>query len=159
MEFREMLRKNQQLPAEECITILQQQLRGVLSVLGDGGYPYGVPLNHWYNPADGKLYFHCGLVGHKLDAIRSCHKASFCVLDDGAPLENHWALQFRSVVVFGRIRMVEDVQQKENIARQLSLKFTQDEAYIDEEIRQALKRTACFVLEPEHITGKRVKEL
>jgi len=158
MEFRQMLRSKQQLPMEECVEILQTQLRGVLSVLGDGGYPYGIPMNHWYNPEDGKLYFHCGLSGHKLDAIRGCDKASFCVLDEGTPLENHWALQFRSVVVFGRIRMVEDVQEVERIAHQLSLKFTQDEAYIAQEIRSALKRTACFVLEPEHISGKRVKE-
>ena len=56
--FREMLRKKQQLSQEECDEILKKELRGVLSVLGDDGYPYGMPLNHYYS--DGKLYFHGG---------------------------------------------------------------------------------------------------
>ena len=46
--FREMLRKKQQLPAEECIELLKTQPRGVLSLLGDDGYPYGLPIDHWY---------------------------------------------------------------------------------------------------------------
>lgn len=158
MEFRKMIRSKQQLSEDECIQILTRQLRGVLSVLGDGGYPYGIPMNHWYCPEDGKLYFHCGLTGHKLDAIRSCDKASFCVLDEGVRQEDHWALHFRSVVVFGRIRMVEDPERVLHIARNLSRKFTSDEAYIEDEIQRAGYRTCCFVLEPEHMTGKRVKE-
>ena len=43
--FRNMLRSRQQLPEEECIEVLKQEPRGVLSVLGDDDYPYGMPLN------------------------------------------------------------------------------------------------------------------
>jgi nitroimidazol reductase NimA-like FMN-containing flavoprotein (pyridoxamine 5'-phosphate oxidase superfamily) len=46
--FRKMVRFKQQLPEEECIGILTKQLRGVLSVLGDEGYPYGLPINHYF---------------------------------------------------------------------------------------------------------------
>ena len=55
--FREMLRKKQQLTQEECIAILKNEPRGVLSVLGDDDYPYGMPMNHFYCEADGKIYF------------------------------------------------------------------------------------------------------
>ena len=55
--FREMVRKKQQLTKEEAIELLKKEPRGVLSLLGDDGYPYGVPIDHWYNPEDGKLYF------------------------------------------------------------------------------------------------------
>ena len=101
--FRKMLRIKQQLPEEECIDILKQEKRGILSVMGDDGYPYGMPLNHFYNEADGKLYFHSGKMGHKVDAIRRCDKASFCVYDQGFRREGEWALNIRSVIVFGRI--------------------------------------------------------
>ena len=37
--FREMRRFKQQLPAEECVAIMKREKRGVLSVLGDDGYP------------------------------------------------------------------------------------------------------------------------
>ena len=43
--FREMRRYKQQIAQEECIQILKEQLRGVLSVLGDDNYPYGIPLS------------------------------------------------------------------------------------------------------------------
>ena len=67
--FRELTRKQKQLSNEECITILKEETRGVLSVLGDDDYPYGMPMNHWYNEDDGKIYFHCGKVGHRHDAL------------------------------------------------------------------------------------------
>ena len=81
--FREMVRKKQELPADEAIALLKKEPRGVLSVLGDNGYPYGVPIDHWYNEEDGWIYFHSGKEGHKVDAIRSCDKASFCIYDEG----------------------------------------------------------------------------
>ena len=58
--FREMLRKKQQLSQDECIRILIEETRGILSVLGDNDYPYGMPINHYYREEDGKIYFHGG---------------------------------------------------------------------------------------------------
>ena len=66
--FRPMRRFKQQMTNEECIALLRKAPRGVLAVLGDGGYPYTVPLDFVYD--DGKIYFHCAKEGHKLDAIR-----------------------------------------------------------------------------------------
>ena len=156
--FRKMLRFRQQLPEEECIQILKEQLRGVLSVLGDDGYPYGLPINHYYCEEDGRLYFHCAKVGHKIDAIRGCDKASFCVCDEGFRKEGDWALHVRSVIVFGRIEFVEDRERIYRIARELCYKFTQDEAFIQKEIDRFGKATMMFALIPEHMTGKLVKE-
>ena len=69
--FRKLLRRKQQLSDSDCIEILKNEPRGVLSVMGDDGYPYGLPIDHWYCEENGKLYFHCGKIGHKLDAITS----------------------------------------------------------------------------------------
>lgn len=156
--FREMLRKKQQLSREECIEILKKELRGVLSLLGDDDYPYGLPLNHFYCEEDGRLYFHCGKLGHKLDAIRRHDKASFCVLDQGSRAEGDWALTFNSVIVFGRVELIEDREKIYDVTRRLCYKFTQDEEYIDREFRQSGPGTLMFALTPEHICGKRVHE-
>ena len=99
--FREVARRKQQLSAEECAEILKKELRGVLSVLGDGGYPYGIPLNHWYCEEEGVLYFHSGKKGHKIDAMRAYDKASFCVMDAGYRREGEWALNFGSIINVG----------------------------------------------------------
>ena len=156
--FREMLRKNKQLSEGECVEVLTASLRGVLSVLGEDGYPYGMPMNHYYCPEDGHIYFHGGRKGHKLDAVRADDRVSFCAWDEGVREEGDWALSFRSVVVFGRIREVADHDRAMEISRRLSHKFTDDEQYINDEIRRSGPGTLCLELIPEHMTGKRVKE-
>ena len=156
--FREMARIKKQLPKEECIELLTKELRGVLSVLGDDDYPYGMPINHYYCPEAGKIYFHGGTSGHKIDAIRRHDKVSFCVFDQGYRKEGEWALNIRSVIVFGRIEIVEDHARALEISRKLSYKFTSDEKYISDEIEHAGFRVLCFALVPEHITGKLVNE-
>ena len=156
--FREMLRKKQQLTQEECLAILKKEPRGVLSVLGDDGYPYGMPMNHFYCEQDGKLYFHGAKSGHKIDAIKRCDKASFCVFDQGFRREGEWALNIQSVIVFGHIELIEDQEKMCKIARRLSYKFTEDQAYIEHEIQVSGPRTLMFALVPEHMTGKRVNE-
>ena len=94
----------------------------------------------------------------KVDAIRRCDKVSFCVYDEGYLKEGEWALNIKSVVVFGRIEFVEDRETVYRIAEELSRKFTDDDAYIEREIEHAGPRTLMFALAPEHITGKIVKE-
>ena len=156
--FRELTRIKQKLSQEESIALLKQQPRGVLSLIGDDGYPYGLPIDHWYNEADGKIYFHSGREGHKVDAILRCNKASFCVYDEGVREEGDWALHIKSVIVFGRIQIVEDHPQALELTRQLSRKYTQDEAYIQKEIDSYGHELLVFCLEPEQITGKITKE-
>ena len=156
--FRDMLRFKQALSEEDCIDILKRQPRGVLSVLGDDEYPYGMPINHFYCEDDGKLYFHGGKRGHKIDAIKRHDKVSFCVYDDGYRKEGDWALNIKSVIVFGRVAFVEDHDWAMEISRRLSRKFTQDEAYIAHEIERSGPGTLVFCLTPEHMTGKLVNE-
>lgn len=156
--FREMLRHKQQISEEECIQILKEEPRGVLSVLGDDDYPYGLPINHYYNEEDGKIYFHSGKRGHRVDAMNRHDKASFCVYDSGYRKEGDWALTINSVIVFGRIEFVNDQETIYAIARKLCHKFTDDESYIEAEIRNSGPGTFMFALVPEHMTGKRVHE-
>jgi nitroimidazol reductase NimA-like FMN-containing flavoprotein (pyridoxamine 5'-phosphate oxidase superfamily) len=156
--FRNITRVKQQLPKEECIRLLQQQPRGVLSLIGDEGYPYGLPIDHWYNPEDGQIYFHSGKSGHKVDAIRHCDKASFCIYDEGYRQEGDWALNIKSVIVFGKIEIVTDHEKALELTRKLSLKYTTDVAYIEKEVAAYGHEVLVFRLVPEHITGKITKE-
>jgi len=156
--FRELAKKNKKISAEECIEVLKTETRGVLSVLGDDDYPYGTPINHFYNEEDGKIYFHCGKYGHRLDALKKHDKVSFCVFDQGYRNEGEWALNVKSVIVFGRMETTDDPEVVADICRKLSYKFTQDEGYIEKEIKDSLRATLLLVLTPEHICGKLVNE-
>lgn len=156
--FRELTRKKQQISAEECTELLVKEKRGILSVNGDEGYPYAMPMNHFYDPEDGCIYFHCGRQGHRIDSLKRSGKASFCVCEAGYREENDWAYHVRSVIVFGTVEIIDDLQEVSRISRQLCYKFTQDEAYIEKEIRYYGKATLLLKLTPQHICGKSVKE-
>ena len=156
--FREMRRFKQQISEEECIRILKEQPRGILSMIGDNGYPYGIPLDHWYSEKDNRLYFHSAKTGHKLDAIAACDKVSYCVMDKGYRKDGEWALNINSVVVFGRMRVVEDEDKKQEICTNLVRKFTDDEEYLRRELTNAFPRVNCLELIIEHMTGKLVNE-
>lgn len=156
--FRELQRKNKQISTEECIEILNKETRGVLSVLGEDDYPYGMPMNHWYNEDDGEIYFHCGKSGHRLDALRKCNKVSFCTYDQGYREEGEWAYKVKSVIVFGKMEIIDDMDTIVDITTKLSHKFTQDEAYIQGEIDKYAAATLLLRLTPEHICGKIVAE-
>jgi len=156
--FREITRKKQALPTEKIIEILDAEKRGVLSVIGDDGYPYGMPMNYWYNKENGYLYFHSCKKGHKVDALAANNKVSFCVYDYGYKNEGEWALNISSVIVFGRVHIVENHEDAMKICKEMSLKYTPDLAYIEEEIQKFGDATLCYELRPEHMTGKIVNE-
>jgi len=154
--FRELTRKKQKLSEAQCKEILKQELRGVLAVNGEDGYPYALPINFYYDEANDKIYFHSGKVGHKMDAIASNDKVSFCVYDKGYHKDGHWSLNLRSVIVFGRIRMVEDWS--DELMVDFCKRFTDDMEYIDNEIEHFKSNTAVLCFEIQHMTGKLVNE-
>lgn len=156
--FRELIRKNKQLTQSDCITLLKTETRGVLSVMGDGGYPYGTPMNHYYCEEDGNIYFHCGKIGHRLDSLKKNNKVSFCVYDGGFAEDGDWALNVKSVIVFGKIEVVDDIEKIIDITTKLSLKFTNDREYIEKEIEKYVNKTLLLKLVPENMCGKLVKE-
>ena len=156
--FRPMRRFKQQISDAQCIEILKNEKRGVLSLLGDDGYPYGLPLSHLYSKEDNKIYFHCAKEGHKIDAIKNYDKASFCVYDSGYRKDGEWALNINSVIVFGKIRFVTDPELTRKICTKLVQKFTDDQEYLEKELTNALPRVQCLELKIEHMTGKLVNE-
>lgn len=156
MAFRSMRRFKQQLPEEENIDILQKAFRGFLSVSGDGGYPYTVPINFLYK--EGKLYFHSAVEGHKLDAIRSSDKACFTVIDDPKKEPDSWWYHVRSVICFGRVHILEDEKEKDNYLRQLGAKYFPDGYDIESDMQRNAPRAIVLVFTIEHMSGKRVRE-
>lgn len=156
--FRPMIRFKQQIPNDECIEILKNEPRGVLSLAGDDGYPYGIPITHYYDEESGKIYFHGSRKGHKIDAINRNDKVSFCVYDEGYRKDGEWALNIKSVIVFGKIKMIDDYDKKCEICKKLCHKFTNDEEYIEKEISLYAKKALVLEITPEHITGKLVNE-
>jgi hypothetical protein len=158
MEFREMRRKRQQLSEEESIAILEKATAGTLALLGDDDYPYAVPISYVYH--EGKLYFHSALAGHKVDAIRKCDKASFCVIEQDDVQPKMYTTFFRSVIAFGRIHIIEDEQEKLETARMLGNRYNpNDDENLRQEMEKGFSRMLMIRLDIEHLTGKEAIEL
>ena len=157
-EFRAMRRKRQQLSEEEIVAILKNATAGTLALLGDNDYPYAVPLSYVYQ--EGRIYFHSALAGHKVDAIRKCDKASFCVIEQDDVQPEKYTTFFRSVIAFGRIHIIEDEHEKLETARMLGNRYNpnHDEA-LQKEIEGGLSRMLMIRFDIEHLTGKEAIEL
>lgn len=154
--FRKMRRFKQQLSMEECIEVLKEQPRGIMAVHGEDGYPYTFPMNYIYR--DGKLYFHCAKEGHKLDAIAADNKVSFCIMDEGFRKEGEWALNIKSVILFGTIRKMDNIEETKEIVRELGLKYYPTPESVEVELNNAFSRVQVLELTIDHMTGKLVNE-
>lgn len=156
--FRQMRRNRQALSAEACAAVLKRGTSGVLALLGDEDYPYAVPISYVY---DGdKLYFHSARSGHKLDAVRSCPKASFSVIDQDQVVPEKYTTYFRSVILFGKIRILEGEEKRaaiEKLADRYALHGAKENR--DREIRREWKALCVLEMTVEHMTGKEAVEL
>ena len=130
----------------------------MLAVHGEDGYPYALPIDFYYNEEKNKIYFHCAKEGHKLDAIRADNRVSFCVYDKGFRKDGDWALNITSVIIFGRIRIIDDPDETLVTVRKFGEKFFPTQKELDDEILRSLARVQMLELTPDHMTGKIVNE-
>jgi nitroimidazol reductase NimA-like FMN-containing flavoprotein (pyridoxamine 5'-phosphate oxidase superfamily) len=155
--FRDMRRKGQALPAEDIIAILESSPTGVLGVTGEDGYPYTVPLNFHYQ--DGKLFFHCAREGHKLDGIRKNDKVSFCVVGKDTVVPRSFATNYRSVIIFGRARIINDDEGRRSVLQGLIDKYSpglREEG--EREIEKDWDRVCIVEVRVVHMTGKAAQQ-
>lgn len=156
--FRKMRRFKQLLSNEVAVEVLERNTGGTLALLGDEDYPYAVPISYVYT--DGKIYFHSAKEGHKIDAIKNHDKASFCVIDKDQIVPEKYTTYFRSVIAFGKIRIVEDKSEIRKFATILAMKYSADFAEgIPEEIDSTINNMVIIEMEIEHMTAKEAIEL
>ena len=154
---RPMRRHKQALSPEECHAVLDRNTHGVLATVGDDGYPYALPLS--YVMAGGKVYFHSAVEGHKIDAIRQNEKVCFTVVDADEVIAERFTTYYRSVIVFGRARILTDPTDLRIALEALADKYSPGIGGREKEIEGALSRVAIIELTPEEITGKEAIEL
>lgn len=157
--FREMRRKKQVLSLEECIEVLNRGTSGVLAVSGDDGYPYAVPLSYVYH--NNKIIFHSAKTGHKLDAIARNEKVSFCVIDKDQVVPDEYTSYFRSVIAFGKARILEDEAEKRSTLALLAKRYAPDHEEIRrmQTIDKEFNIVTMIELTIEHMSGKEAIEL
>jgi nitroimidazol reductase NimA-like FMN-containing flavoprotein (pyridoxamine 5'-phosphate oxidase superfamily) len=155
--FRPLRRINQKLSEEECCEILNKETRAVLSLHGEDGYPYGLPMNYVFE--GGKVYLHSAREGHKVDAIAKDPRVCLTVVEKGVPAEGRKGLFVRSVILFGTLRPLADPQEIRKRLKDLGKHIIpKEKAYIDEEIARSADRVCLWEMTIDHMSGKYVFE-
>lgn len=156
--MREMRRNRQEMTKERTEAVLRENTNGVLSVSGEDGYPYGVPVSFVYR--DGCLYFHMAKEGHKIDAIREYPKVCFTVVDEDTVMGAEYTTYFRSAVVFGEAEIVTEEEERRKAFLALAEKYSREES--DESkaavIERGGPRAAIVRIRPVQMTGKEAIE-
>ncbi len=156
--FREMRRKKQLLSEAETVEVLKTCTSGVLGVTGDNDYPYAVPLSYVYK--DNKLFFHCAKAGHKMDGIERNDKVTFCVIEKDEVIQKTFTTHFRSVIVFGRAKILTEDSERRSALESLVEKYSPD--YVAEgqrEMERDWNRVCIVEVKIENMTGKAAIEI
>lgn len=157
--FREIRKKKNKISIEAAKELLKNERRGVFSVNGDDGYPYGVPVNYIYCEDEDKIYFHGAKAGHKVDSIKKCDKVCFTVYGNECIKAEEWAPFLQSAVVFGRCRLIADQDEAVELCRMFAGKYYPDMKLVDEELAVSGKAVQMFEISIEHISGKEIQEI
>lgn len=156
--FRPLRRKTKEIGIEDAKALLENARIGVLSVNGDDGYPYAVPVNFLYSKEENRIWFHGAKAGHKAESIEKNDKVCFTVFGDEVVKEEVWAPYVKSAVVFGRCRLISDPERALTVLRELAWKYYPDEEHIEKEIDASAKAVRMFEIEIEHLSGKEIQE-
>ena len=150
--FNKMRKPHMALDQEESMRILEKEEYGIVSTISKDGYPYGFPMS--YVVLNDSIYFHCGMVGHKLENIINNDKVSFTVVGGTELLPEKLDTNYESVIVYGRATKVEG-EEKVAVLIEILKKYAKD--FIDEgkvSIEDDKNITNVIKISIEHITGK-----
>lgn len=155
--FPKMRRIRQQMADQAAVSVLENGKTGVLAVNGENGYPYPVPMNYAY--LDGKIYLHSANIGHKITSIQKSDLVSFLVIDKDDVIADKLTTAYRSVVVFGRAKLIESKEEKLSLVTRFALKYSKNMPAIQADIDENFPSLALIEITPEHITGKEGMEI
>ncbi len=148
----ELRRKDRAITQEEATTLLNSGEYGILSTISESGEPYGIPLS--YCIIDNSIYFHCAVVGKKLEHFKHNNSVSFCVVGNTEILPDKFSTKYESVIASGKIEEVFDDEKQiglEGLLHKYSPNFL-DEGIIY--VKRATEKTKVFRINITSLTGK-----
>lgn len=151
--MKSMRRVDRQMSEAEAKELLERGEFGILATVDSTGQPYGVPLNYvYFNDA---VYFHCALIGKKLNDIAANPQVCFTVVGNTQVLPDKFATNYESVMVFGAAAIVEELEREamfEALIQKYSAAFIEAGHTYIEKFRAA---TQVVKISVTQITGKR----
>lgn len=153
--FRKIRKIKNEIDKDAVDSLLHSCRRGVLSMNGEDGYPYAIPVNYYYDEANQKIYFHGAKAGYKVDCLNSCDKVCFTVFGNESIKDLEWAPYVQSVVVFGRCHLVDTDNE---VLKTFMMKYYPNVDLVDKVIEEDSKFVQMYEISIEHKSGKQVQE-
>lgn len=167
--WKKMRRKDRELTEEEIKSILRNGQYGILSTVGEDGYPYGVPVNYIYVEKDknfvreekenelkvmDSIYFHCTKEqGHKYENMMFCNKVSFTVVGETQVIPDKFAMRYESAILFGVVQNV--IEGKKEILEKIIQKYCWDYKKEGEHYIESMSsKTGIYRIQIEYMSGK-----
>ena len=154
--IREMRRKERQMSAEDAIAVLKNAQFGTLSMTDENNIPYGIPISFAYE--ENAIYLHCALEGTKLDVILHNNNVCFSAVTDVEAIPEKFTTKFKSSVVFGKISIINDHEEKKRGFIAILKKYSPD--FYDAGLNymeKAFAKTNILKIDINSITGKEHK--
>ncbi len=162
MPLGKMRRTDRQMSQAESEEFLAQALVGRIGTVGPEGMPYVLPMSFAYDPTCRTVFLHHATHGHLLENLAHSSSACFEVDEAGDIIATgrracDTGQVYRSVICFGRARILADEREKEGALRLLVRKYidnlTPDRDY-DRRLA-GVDGTTVIALQVEVMTGKR----
>jgi len=151
--FREIRLPDRVVNDDKTIEIIKKGSYGVLSTIGEDGYPYGIPLNYTY--FNKCICFHCAQEGHKLDNINFSNKVSFCVVTKSDVLGNEFDTDYESAIAFGKAAVITDDSEKKDIMLSVLNKYSAEFLKAGNNyMKKYWDETKVVKIIIEHLSGK-----
>ena len=154
----ELRRADKLMSRERTLEILAGGFCGRLATIGADGYPYCVPLLYVW--MDGEIYLHnTSARGHLRANVDSDARACF-EMDEPSEVfpygrfECDTSVAFRSVIAFGKIRVVEDVETKQRFFEMLMAKYAKRGADRPTSFFPRIDQVTLYAVGVERMTGK-----
>lgn len=153
--FRKIRKIKNEIDKDAVDSLLHSCRRGVLSMNGDDGYPYSIPINYYYDEANQKIYFHGAKAGYKVDCLNKCDKVCFTVFGNESIKDLAWAPYVQSVVVFGRCHLIDTDNE---VLKTFVMKYYPSVDVADKAIEEGVEFVQMYEITIEHKSGKQVQE-
>ena len=161
-----MRRGERLMPEEESRVMLQKGFSGRLAVIGEDGFPYCLPMLYVWH--DGEVWLHSARVrGHLRSSIDAEPRVCF-EIDEPEQVfpygrfECDTGLGYCSVILFGRIRVVEEAAAKQRFFEALMRKYARPEWQASGAWKERprdffprMDQISLYAVAVERMTGKR----
>jgi nitroimidazol reductase NimA-like FMN-containing flavoprotein (pyridoxamine 5'-phosphate oxidase superfamily) len=153
-------RTDKAMTAEEVDAFLAGAFCGRTATVGADGYPYVVP--NLFTWLDGQVHLHTAFhEGHFIANVRHSDRVSFEVDEPGevfpyGHVECDTSVSYRSVIIFGRIRILDGEPEKRRFYEAFMEKYARADSWGRERGSfPRLSSTIVYAITPELTTGKR----